>query len=256
MTAAEVGRVIRAPKTAELIATQLRRQVVRGELTPGQNLPPELALMAQFGVSRPTLREAFRILETESLIEVRRGSRGGARVVAPDLSVAARYVGLLLQVGGTTISDVHEARAVLEPACARKLAERADPDDVAALRACAGELTEALESPDPAVLAVLTYRFHELVLSRSGSRTLAVQAGVLRDIVETHTAQTVSRSWHQPQTVGNFRRVVKSYLRLADLVEAGDAAAAEQHWRNHMQASARSLMQESPSDAQVVDLFS
>ena len=40
--------------------------------------------MGQFGVSRPTLREAFRILEAEALISVRRGSRGGARVVAPD----------------------------------------------------------------------------------------------------------------------------------------------------------------------------
>src|SRR5215218_6683547 len=118
-----VGQLVRAPKTAELIATHIRRQIVRGELKEGDTLPPEVRLMEQFGVSRPTLREAFRILETESLISVRRGSRGGAQVMAPDLSVAARYVGLLLQLQGATIVDVYEARMVLEPVCARLLAE-------------------------------------------------------------------------------------------------------------------------------------
>ena len=76
--------------------------------------------MEQFGVSRPTLREAFRILEAEDLISVKRGSRGGARVTEPSLSVAARYVGLLLQVQGTPIADVYEARMVLKrpaPGC-------------------------------------------------------------------------------------------------------------------------------------------
>src|SRR5213080_2961741 len=104
-----VGRLLRAPKTAELIASDLRRQIVRGELTAGATLPSEMLLMEQYGVSRPTLREAFRILESESLISVRRGARGGARVVSPDIAVAARYVGLLLQMSGTTIADVYEA---------------------------------------------------------------------------------------------------------------------------------------------------
>jgi GntR family transcriptional repressor for pyruvate dehydrogenase complex len=74
---AQIGTVMRAPKTGELIATHLRRQIVRGELLPGETLPAESQLMEQYGVSRPTLREAFRILESETLISVRRGSRGG-----------------------------------------------------------------------------------------------------------------------------------------------------------------------------------
>ena len=111
--AARIGTVVRAPKTGELIAAHLRRRIVRGELRAGETLPAESQLMEQFGVSRPTLREAFRILEAETLISVRRGSRGGARVVAPDTSVAARYVGLLLQMQGATINDVYEARMIL-----------------------------------------------------------------------------------------------------------------------------------------------
>src|ERR1700744_5596862 len=91
---AQIGTVVRAPKTGELIATHLRRQIVRGELRPGETLPAESLLMEQFGVPRPKLREGVRILEANNLLSVRRGSRGGARLIAPDASVAARYVGL------------------------------------------------------------------------------------------------------------------------------------------------------------------
>jgi len=56
---------------------------VLGELREGDTLPPETTLMGQFGVSRPTLREAFRILETESLISVRRGAREVRGCVCP-----------------------------------------------------------------------------------------------------------------------------------------------------------------------------
>ena len=79
---ADVAAPVRVPKTAELVASHLRRQIVRGELKEGDALPPESALMEQFGVSRPTLREAFRVLESEALISVRRGARA-ARVSTP-----------------------------------------------------------------------------------------------------------------------------------------------------------------------------
>src|SRR6266542_5242241 len=86
-----ISSEIRAPKTAELVAAQLRRRIVKGELREGDALPPETVLMEQFGISRPTLREAFRVLEAESLITIRRGSRGGARIRTPSEEVAAHH---------------------------------------------------------------------------------------------------------------------------------------------------------------------
>ena len=77
--AKEVGARLRVPKMAELVAGDLRRRILRGELVENDALPSESALMQRFGVSRPTLREAFRVLESESLISVRRGAHGGAR---------------------------------------------------------------------------------------------------------------------------------------------------------------------------------
>ena len=73
----------RVPKAAEIIADQLRSQVIRGDLKAGEMLPSEAELCESFGVSRPTLREAIRILESRFLIHVSRGVKGGARIVAP-----------------------------------------------------------------------------------------------------------------------------------------------------------------------------
>jgi DNA-binding FadR family transcriptional regulator len=251
---------VRAPKTAELIAAHLRGRIVRGELKPGDTLPPEVGLMSQLGVSRPTLREAFRILEAEALISVRRGSRGGARVTTPELSVAARYVGLLLQLQGATIVDVYDARMLLEPTCAALLARNRSEVDLADLRSCVDELRELVAGgpeafPEPRRWSRLTYRFHELVLQRAGSPTLAVQGGVLQDIVERHIAVSVSRSFRDPSTLAQFRRTIRSYLKLIALVEAGDEAGSQAHWRTHMEVAARSLLRDDLRTKAVVHLF-
>lgn len=257
MTNARVGEFVRAPKTAELIAQQLRRRIVRGELVPGETLPPELQLMEQFGVSRPTLREAFRILETERLITVRRGSRGGAQVAAPELSVASRYVGVLLQLQGTTVEDVYEARMVTEPACARMLAKRRKKQDLADLDAVIGELEDAVGAAplDPVLCTRLTYKFHRLVMERAGNKTLALQGAVLQDIISTHLELHVAPNFDEVESPERFRRAIKGYRKLAALVDARDAEGAERHWRRHMEGAAATLLRDDLRGKPVVDLF-
>ena len=107
---------LHVPKMAEMIADRLRRQIVRGELAEGETLPSEQQLQARFVVSRPTLREAYRILESESLITIRRGAHGGAVVRVPNSDVAARYAALILEYRGTPLDDLYQARIVIEPA--------------------------------------------------------------------------------------------------------------------------------------------
>src|SRR4029077_661500 len=70
-----------------------------------------------------TLRQAVRVLESERLVEVRRGARTGARVCGPGRETLARPAGLLLELSGATIADVMVARAGIEPMAARLVAE-------------------------------------------------------------------------------------------------------------------------------------
>ena len=72
--------------------------------------------MEHFSVSRPTLREAVRVLEAERLVEVRRGSRSGARICVPGPEVVARPASLLLELAGATVADVYVV-GTKEPFC-------------------------------------------------------------------------------------------------------------------------------------------
>jgi DNA-binding FadR family transcriptional regulator len=254
----QVGQNIRAAKTGEMIAAYLRSRIVRGELAEGDSLPSEVELMHQFDVSRPTLREAFRILETESLIVIRRGSRG-ARIAAPRVEVAARYVGLLMQTSGTTLADVYEARSLIEPAAVALLARRRTPRDLADLAACVDEL-EALVSSGgaPADVAAWTrgaQRFHDLVMERAGNRTLAIQSMVLREVVETHLLLATRSFADARATVSKFSRLIRSFRKLLTLVQAGDDVGAQKHWQAHMEVAARSLLPDQLKSATVLDLF-
>ncbi|GAB2483575.1 FadR/GntR family transcriptional regulator [Jatrophihabitans fulvus] len=255
-----MGRQIRAPKTAELIAAQIRGQIVRRELEPGMTLPTESELMVQLGVSRPTLREAYRILETESLISVRRGVGGGALVLAPDISVGARYVGLLLQLEGATIADVYEARTALEPICASMMAARKNGSDLAELNECCDEVAALIAQgengvPEPHSWSRTTYRFHELVLKGSGNKTLALQGCLLQEVVATHYAATVPEKFAENNRPERFRRVLLSFRKLAKFVAEGDREAAHKHWLKHMQTAATTLLGEDMKNKRIVDLF-
>ncbi|MET0521341.1 MAG: FCD domain-containing protein [Jiangellaceae bacterium] len=250
----------RAPKTAEIIATSIRKQIVSRELEEGDTLPSEFELMQQFGVSRPTLREAFRILETESLISIRRGSRGGAQVMAPSMSVAGRYVGMLLQMAGTTIGEVYEARAFIEPVAARLLSKTHTDGDITDLQAIVdemgrlgGEIASGVSSASTA-WARLSWQFHEIIVTRSGNRAIAIQWAVLRDVTETHMASEVARTWDLPETRETQRKTVRSYSKLVRFIEAGDSAGAENHWRRHMQVSGKILAGAAQTKT-IVDLF-
>ena len=255
----QIGQNIRPLKTGEMIASYLRAKIVRGELAEGDCLPSEVELMRQFDVSRPTLREAFRILETESLIELRRGARG-ARIIAPSVEVAARYIGLLMQTSGTTVSDVYEARSLLEPVAAGLLASRRTAHDLADLSACADDLEHRIESGrPPADVAAWTrrsQRFHDMLMERAGNKTLALQSLVLREVVDTHLLLASRQPGMVALPGSAFARVVRSYRKLIALVEARDAAGAEAHWRSHMDVAARSLLPEQLKSATVLDIFS
>ena len=110
MTALGIGpearRRLSAPRIAEIVADELRRQIIDGELADGDLLPRQEVLVEQFNVSLVSLREALRILETEGLVSVRRGNRGGAIVHAPAKTSAAYMLGLLLQSESVVVADL------------------------------------------------------------------------------------------------------------------------------------------------------
>jgi GntR family transcriptional regulator, transcriptional repressor for pyruvate dehydrogenase complex len=244
------GAPIRSPKTAELVAGTLRRMVVDGQLTDGDFLPNEAELMAHFGVSRPTLREAVRVLESERLVEVRRGSRTGARVRVPGPEIVARPAGLLLELSGATIADLMVARAGIEPLAVRLLAESGSPEAFDELETMVAEHIPAGWQSDR--LAQTTGDFHRRLVELSGNTTLAIIAGMLHEITVRHTEFAFKEG--RPVSKADYDKLMRSYGRLLRLLRSGDGAAAEAHWRKHVDVS-RELSLQGLEDVKVRDVM-
>src|ERR1700751_5566625 len=151
------------------IADELRALIVSGELAEGESLGHEPELIERFGVSRPSLREALRILEAEGLISVVRGVLGGGVVHRPDHRMAARTAALVLQSRNVSLADVFEARTITEPAAVRLAASARHRKAVAKrLRALIGEQEEAID--DPTAFGQANARFHETLVNAAGNQ--------------------------------------------------------------------------------------
>jgi DNA-binding FadR family transcriptional regulator len=220
---------LREPKMADRVAAQLRRKFIRGEITEGDMLPPESELIEQFGVSRPTLREAFRVLESESLIEVQRGVRGGARVSRPSRQTLARYAGLILEFEGVTLKDVYEARAALETPMVVQLATDRDPKAIAELERILEEEAafEGGEGVDKRT------EFHAAITRLAGNKTLEIVSSMLHHIIEKANRSLQPSTGPRGESAG--RRASKTHKMLVDLIKAGDVEKAASLWSRHLQ---------------------
>lgn len=227
---------IRVPKTSELVADQIRAQIIRGDLNEGDSLPPEGTLMATLGISRPTLREAFRILEAEALISVVRGSRSGARVHRPSTELVSRYAGYVLESQGTTIADLYAARLAIEPTVVRWLATaKGDTPGMPRLKAVLKELGDMLANDQYDEFIDNIAYFHQVLVEATGNNTLSFMNRMLLNLARTHQNDYQRR---HPRTTDDRSKSIrvgfKSYDKLVSLIEKGEVEEAVAHWRLHL----------------------
>jgi DNA-binding FadR family transcriptional regulator len=223
----------RALKAGELAAAHLRREIVTGELREGEALPSEAALMQRFGISRPTLREALRILESESIITIKRGSRGGAHVLIPDVAAAGRYAGALLQYRGTTLADLYQARAQLEAAGAEMLATKRSAADLQKLENALAE-GEALVSDPLAYAEKQELQFHRLVMTLAGNQTMRVLLDMLLSIMELHNQSFLRAHPPDENSVAVVRVTQNAHAKMVKLVRQRAADKAGAFWQRHV----------------------
>ena len=238
------------PKAAEVVVATLRRRIILGLLVEGDTLPSEDDLVVELGVSKPTLRQAIRILESESLVVVRRGANGGMHVSVPRVETAAGYAATVLEYRGATTADLFEAAVALEGPCAAMLARRRTPEQLAQLRAAS---TEDAAITDPHVLLQRENDFHRMVLDFAGNATLQVLCAIVREIIDAATSRYLTGTRlevHGPAVAAGAR----THSRFVDLVEERDAEAAQVLWSKHIRATAARVRDAGGAD-RVIDIF-
>jgi GntR family transcriptional repressor for pyruvate dehydrogenase complex len=133
-------RKLRHTRIYEQVVNELKELIASGELQPGDPLPPERQMMAQMGVSRSSLREAFRVLELLGLID---SVPGKGRFVRKPRGETADSRNMPLE--DEAVLELMEARRVLDPAIAAAAAMHSTPSDLMKLRKVLSRTEKNLE---------------------------------------------------------------------------------------------------------------
>src|SRR5215510_11199591 len=230
-----VRKRIKPPRIAEIVADGLRDRILSGALRDGDLLPKQEELMAEFGVSPPCVREAFRILETEGLVTVQRGNVGGALIHLPRPATAAYMFGLVLQSRNVSLLDLVDAMRALEPPCAAACATRRDRQRnvLPKLRKIIDRGAAAIDDPDTFI--GLARRFHTELVAHCCNQTMVLLVGAL-EVLWSAQVDTLARDAAQH---GSFadpavrRTLAEEHERVYRLVAKGDARGAEEAIREH-----------------------
>ena len=245
------GGKLRTPRLAEVVAAVLRERIVEGRLQEG--LPKQDDLLQEFGISRPSLREALRQLESEGLLSVRRGSVGGAAIEVPSAETSASAFGVVLQSRRGTIGDLALAITKVEPLTAALCAERADrsTEVLPGLTANLADCEEVLE--DGPEFTLRARRFHELMVQSCGNETLKLMVGSLETLWSEQERQWAMRA----ESDGRYpdarhrRHVLTAHGALVRAIADGDAGAATTLAAGHLAEAQRYTLRDS-EDQQVV----
>jgi DNA-binding FadR family transcriptional regulator len=248
-----VSQRIHVPKTSEIVADKIRAQIVRGELGEGDTLPPEGQLMETLGISRPTLREAFRILEAEGLISVVRGSRTGAKVHKPSVDLVSRYAGYVLESQGATIADLYQARLAIEPSVVRWLATDKGGGSLVKLRNLLAEMEQLVDGDQHEEFIERVETFHQSLVAATGLKTITFMSRMLINLAGKHQREFQRRHGRSAEYRRKSHRAgLKSYQKVLDLIEAGAVEDAVAHWRLHLN-NANATWTSEGEGARVVD---
>ena len=216
-----------AERTSVAIVSQLRTLIRAGQLPIGSRLPPERELSEQLGVSRLSLREALRVLESTGLVEIRLGAHGGAFVTAPTAGSAGQGITDLLSTSGLSAVNVTEARILFELGVVLPLVtERATETDLRELRALCDEEEQARNLGTYNVK--VSFGFHLRLAIASHNPAVSMIMDSFRE--------AILMSMREARHEGNSGAA--EHRALIDAVEAGDSESARRIMADHLQRTA------------------
>ncbi len=212
------------PSKSQQVAQELLARIADSALGPGSTFATEAELLEQFGVSRPTLREGIRILESQGIVEQRPGPGGGIVIRRPSLDMLAHSLSIYLRFNDVPFATVLKSREVIEPALAGEAALQGTEEHFAAMDASIVRMEKAGEQQDAFVAENRV--FHGIVAQASGNKVLEIFWGTI-SLLASGEHHGVRYSFGNRQHVVSAHRAILAACRARD--PAAAAAAMAQH---------------------------
>lgn len=210
------------------IVRQVKTMIAEGRLKSGDRLPPERDLAQKFVVSRTSVREALRALETLGLLEIRPGE--GTFVRATSVDALVEPLALAMASQREAIGELFEARCLLEPAIAGLAAERATPDEVREMERILA--AQASEVAGGGTGVEQDARFHAAIATAAHNRTITLIVNRIMDVLTQSREESLSIAGRPERSHHDHRAILAAIARR-------DPRAARQAMLEHLVAVER-----------------
>ena len=222
---------IKSTRIYEEIVRQVKAMIAEGRLKGGDRLPPERDLAEKFVVSRTSVREALRALESLGLVEIRPGEGTFIREVSIDTLVEP--LALLMASQREATGELFEARRLLEPSLAALAASRATPEEIQEMERILEE--QAREIGFGRTGLAQDAQFHAAIGTAAHNRAITRLAHAIMDLL----AQSREDSLNTP---GRPTRSHEDHRRVLAAIRARDAEAARAAMLEHIAAVERLVL--------------
>lgn len=206
------------------MAAQIHRLIADGRLKPGDKLPPERELAEVFGVSRTSVRDAIRVLETQGLLEPRHGEGTVVRQIPIDTIVSSLADALTASKDLT--ADLFDMRKMLEPPLARAAAFRATSEDVEALEEILERQARRVRARE--VTVEEDHAFHYRIATAAKNQVVLRIIDVLMDLLRESRERSL-------QVGGRAEKSLRGHRRILDAIRRRDPDGAADAMRAHIE---------------------
>ncbi len=219
-------RPVRVARASDEVVQQMKTLILSGRLAPGAQLPSEKDLTEQFELSRITIRDALRVLESEGLIEIKVGARGGAFVARPNAERVGESLTNLLRLQQVTIRDLIEARLAVEPYVASLAAQRATAEDVMAMEQAVAGAQAAREAGDQRFMPH-SVAFHIALAEAAKNQVLFFTVNSFRTPFHAALARLLPADDMAERAIADHRQIL-------DAIKAHDSQRAQRVMHKHI----------------------
>jgi len=222
---------IRKQRAFEQVLEQIVGLISAGELKPGDKLPPERHLSEMLGVSRPSLREALRVLDAMGIIDARTGNGAATGTIISDEPGDSLFtlMRMHLALSHFPVDNFLDLRRILEGWTVRRAADVRTDDDVVALRSLVATMEQRLADKD--AFFALDAQFHIFIADIAGNKLVSHLMQAIRDAM-TNEMNKLSDAWGDWADLG--RIAVSDHKRIVKAIGAGDGDAADKALQLHL----------------------
>jgi GntR family transcriptional repressor for pyruvate dehydrogenase complex len=221
--------------TRKLIA-RFKELLGSGALKPGERLPPERDLAVQFGVSRSSLRQALKVLESMGIVAQRVGQ--GTRLNSNAAAILSEPFEFLVLIDGISIVELHEARIIVEPELAARAAERATLDHLSILRKTIETMKK--HGSDPVKRIEQDLLFHSTIHRAAGNRVCEHMFTGVRALMASIRVTT-----HRVP----YQHTIAFHTPIYEAIYARDPRLAREKMMEHLVETREQLLLHSASEA-------